>query len=194
MSCSWLQIATTSADNTLKLWFLDAFEVARALNMPLSEQGKDSFTCPLLLDTGLDFRLAPPMTFSPQAKIEECFNTMVGHKSEVTKVAFSGDGRRLATVGDGMVAHVMWASNDGKHMTNLVGHSDRLTSIAWSKQGRVVATGCNDGKVGLWDIDLFDRLAEQTQMKSTCLSTYNDDSCKQIIQSYPNGQTLPTES
>lgn len=147
-------IATASADNTIKLWFLDAFE----------------------------------------AKIEECFNTMVGHRSKVTQVAFSGDGRRLATVGDGMVAHVMWASDGGQHMTNLAGHTDELTSVAWSKQGRFVVTGCNDGKIGVWDIDAYDRLGEQTQMKSTCLSTYNDDSCKSIVQSYPNGQMLPSES
>ena len=129
-----------------------------------------------------------------KAKIEACFNTMTGHKSKVNMVAFAGDGRRLATVGDGMVGHVMWASNGGTHMTNLCGHSANLSSVAWSKQGRIVITGSEDGKIGMWNIDLYDRLAETTQMKSTALGTYNDDSCKNIVQSYPNGQSLPKDS
>merc|ERR1711871_348557 len=136
-------IATASVDNSIKLWFLDAFE----------------------------------------AKIEACFNTMTGHKSKVNMVAFAGDGRRLATVGDGMVGHVMWASNGGSHMTNLCGPSANLSSVAWSKQGRIVITGSEDGKIGMWNIDLYDRLAETTQMKNTALGTYNDDSCKNIVQS-----------
>lgn len=147
-------VATCSADNTIKLWFLDAYE----------------------------------------AKIDACFNTLVGHKSRVNKVAFTGDGKRLASVGDGMVVHILWAAKGGKHMTNLAGHTAHLQAVSWSSNGRLCLSGSDDGKIGIWDVDAYDELAEGNQFRQTGMGTYNDDSAKNILQSFLFGESPPQDT
>jgi WD40 repeat protein len=67
-------------------------------------------------------------------------------------VAFSPDGLRLATGGEGNTVKIWDVGKDGEPLT-LRGHSKEVYAVAFSPDdpGRWVASGGEDGKVKIWD-------------------------------------------
>jgi hypothetical protein len=70
----------------------------------------------------------------------------------VQSVAFSSDGRRLATGSNDHTAR-LWDLNSGQTVAIFRGHSDRVQSVAFSPDGRWLATGSDDATARLWDLD-----------------------------------------
>ncbi|REJ87568.1 MAG: hypothetical protein DWQ35_21190 [Planctomycetota bacterium] len=74
-----------------------------------------------------------------------------GHESAVFTMAFSPDGRLLATGGTSDHEVRLWNADDGKHRHTLRGHNGWITAAAFSPDGRLLATGGTDGNVMLWN-------------------------------------------
>src|SRR5262249_57827754 len=76
-----------------------------------------------------------------------------GHSAAVVPVAFSPDGRSLAT-GSGAKTVILWGLADRAHPTQLgaplTGHNAAVVSVAFSPDGRTLATGSADKTVILW--------------------------------------------
>jgi WD40 repeat protein len=73
-----------------------------------------------------------------------------GHGFNVSAVAFSPDGRALASAShDGSVR--VWDRATGEVRHTLLGHADAVYCVAWSPNGRTLASGGRDGNVRLWD-------------------------------------------
>ena len=71
------------------------------------------------------------------------------HTSGVEDVAFSPDGKVLATAsGDRTVK--LWDVASGAELRTLEGHKDYVLQLAWSRDGKVLASGDADGVVKLW--------------------------------------------
>jgi WD40 repeat protein len=100
--------------------------------------------------------LFPPVTLTPtrglRAASDALERVVTGHVGGVWSVAWSPDGRRLASCGlDGSLR--IWQTDAaGRQVATLGGQMGALRSVAWSPDGRRVASGGDDGVVRVWDI------------------------------------------
>ena len=76
--------------------------------------------------------------------------TLRGHTSEVWGVAFSPDGRRIATSGLDRTIK-LWETETGQEVLTLRGHTNGVSSVAFSADGRRLVTGSNDNTARIWD-------------------------------------------
>ncbi|HEX8200849.1 MAG TPA: hypothetical protein VF590_10195 [Isosphaeraceae bacterium] len=77
--------------------------------------------------------------------------TLAGHGAAVGGVAFSPDGRRVATASHDRTAKV-WDSASFREIRALTTHSDRVHGVAYSPDGRSLATAGEDAAVRVWDV------------------------------------------
>jgi WD domain, G-beta repeat len=76
-------------------------------------------------------------------------STLNGHTSAVWNVAWSPDGKRLATASYDKTAKV-WDAATGKEVFSL-GHTSGVFSVAWSPDGKRLATASEDFTAKVWD-------------------------------------------
>jgi hypothetical protein len=73
-----------------------------------------------------------------------------GNWSEVTRLAFSGDGKMLATGAGNAV--VLWELASGNAVRRLEGHTGPIRCLAFSPDGKALLSGSADNTVLLWKL------------------------------------------
>jgi WD40 repeat protein len=76
--------------------------------------------------------------------------TLTGHTNGVYNVAFSPDGRLLATASLDRTARV-WDPATGDCLRTLTGHTNTVWAVAFSPDGRLLATASPDMTARVWD-------------------------------------------
>lgn len=80
---------------------------------------------------------------------------VMGHEDGVRSVAFSPDGKLLASGGhDNLVK--LWDVAAAREHATLEGHETVVTCVAFSPDGKTLASGSSDGEVKLWNVAVKD--------------------------------------
>jgi WD40 repeat protein len=87
----------------------------------------------------------------PQALSPPPEQVLTGHSGPVYAVAFSPDGRWLASGGADNVVK-LWEVASGAEVRSFRGHTDYVSSLAFSPDGRWLASGSKDRTIRLWDV------------------------------------------
>ncbi len=78
-------------------------------------------------------------------------STLDGHTAIVPAVAWTRDGKTLATASHDNTVR-LWEAASGKLLHTLKDHNKPVLCVAWSPDGKTLASGANDNMVRLWHV------------------------------------------
>jgi WD40 repeat protein len=150
----WL--ASGSRDKTIRLWDLAAGDPSKAM-ITLTAAGPIRVLAfsptggRLVAASGANLQFWDMANLAPEAQPR----TLTGHTGAINALAFSRDGRWLASGSADRDARVwdMTAADPAATVTILRGHTDGVQTIAFSPDGRWIATGSADTTARLWDLN-----------------------------------------
>jgi WD40 repeat protein len=106
-----------------------------------------------------------------------------GHSHRVESVAFSRDGKTLASGSEDNTIK-LWDVSSGTELRTLTGHSSSVNSVSFSPLGKTLASGSGDHTIKLWDVSSGTELRTLTGHSSSVNS----------VSFNPDGKTLASGS
>ncbi len=94
---------------------------------------------------------------------------MKGHTNRVISVAFSPNGKAIASCSYDKTIRV-WDASTGQCLHTLSGHSSRVWSVAFSPDGQTIASGSEDQTIKIWDVNTGQCLKTLTGQSSWIIS------------------------
>jgi Tol biopolymer transport system component len=150
------RIASCSKDKTVQVWdALDGSHVFtyrghkdQVIFMAWSPDGKR-------LASGGGNTFETNKTSDPTVQLWDAIDghhifTYRGHTDSVFAIAWSPDGRRIASCSKDKTVQV-WDARDGHHIFTYTGHTDGVIDVAWSPDGKHLASAGADKTVQVWD-------------------------------------------
>jgi WD40 repeat protein len=152
--------ATASPDGLVKIWRIDDLTApsAPAQTSPPAKRPPSPPTAAATPES-----VAPTKGTSAQ-QIDNSGLTIRRHSGQITAIAFSADGKRIASAGLDNIVQVSDATT-GDLVRTLEGHQDQINAVTFSPDGRQVLTGSGaqgggrlspeikDNTLRIWDLE-----------------------------------------
>lgn len=117
----------------------------------------------LLILSGLllvSCKQAAAVGVSNQITLEE-ITTLRGHSGIISSIAFSPDGKLLAS-GSRDKTIKLWNVETGQEITTLTGHTSWVRTVAFSPDGKLLASGSRDKTIKMWNVETGQETATLT--------------------------------
>jgi WD40 repeat protein len=148
------QVVSASVGETARVWDADSGDEVRHFRFPcgnafaLSPDGK------YLASAGEDATADQPRVRIYEVSSGREVATLTGHDNQIGCLAYSPDGKRIATGGSDQIVK-LWDPTTGQEVLTLTGHTGDITGVAFSPDGRRLASSTFD-EVRIWDATPLD--------------------------------------
>ena len=154
------RILAAASDHVVRLWDVASGRQVRSLR----ERGKGFWYMKALAISPDGNTLATAKTSSFSVQLWDILGgkrlrMLTGHSGGVTDLAFSPDGRTLASSSSDKTVR-LWNPRDGRQVAVLKGHTKEVTSVAFDSTGTLLTSGSEDHTVRLWNIPAKRQLAK----------------------------------
>ena len=112
-------------------------------------------------------------------------SVLEGHSEPVRSVAFSLDGKKIASGSDDNTAKI-WDPKTGETMMTLEGHTQHVKAVAFSPDGAQLATGSDDNTAKVWDLKTGKAITLQGHGESVISLAFSPDGTKLATGSSDN--------
>jgi WD40 repeat protein len=140
------RLATGGGDGTIRLWDVQTMEVTALLRGHAAVRAVAFAPDGRSLVSGGEDGAVKVWDLTPGSDPD----TLRDHKSNLSSLAFSDDGKTLA-VADSLDRTVKLWDLASRQVTDLKGHTAHLWRLAFAPGGRTLASTDHDGTVRLWD-------------------------------------------
>jgi WD40 repeat protein len=156
------RLISSSVDSTVRIWDVATGKTVQVLRLPVSVfdragPGQGGHAAALSTDgrmlamTGWTPRREHPIYLYDLTE-NKVRSVLLGHPAEIVDVAFSRDGKWLASGGGGKQLNV-WEVATGTLKYKLSGYGGRVQAVAFSPDGKVLASGEFGGTLQLWSME-----------------------------------------
>jgi WD40 repeat protein len=150
------RLASASHDETVRIWDVDTGEQLVILRghtfhvwgVDFSSDGKHLASAGGVSDASGQFVAGEVRIW--EIATGRTLATMKTPRSRVYSVAFSPDGKSLASGCEDQIIRV-WSIATGQELLTLKGHAGEVHVVAWRRDGKLLASGGDDRTVRLWD-------------------------------------------
>ncbi|WP_448267950.1 WD40 domain-containing protein [Nostoc sp. DSM 114159] len=174
------QLASASADNTIKIWDVSSGQLLKSLTSHSSTVRSVAYSPNgQQLASASDDKTIKIWDVSSG----QLLKTLTGHSSTVISVAYSPNGQQLASASFDKTIKI-WNVSSGQLLKSLTGHSSTVYSVTYSPNGQQLASASFDNTIKIWDVSSGQLLKSLTGHSNYVIS----------VAYSPNGQQLASAS
>ncbi len=93
----------------------------------------------------------------PPGAVARLGTIRLAHPGGLTALAFSTDGKRLASGGPDRIVRV-WEVTSGRLALRLASHADAICAVVFLRDGKTLISGSKDGAIVLWNVQTGERV------------------------------------
>lgn len=165
-------VVSVGDDKVVRIWDVRSGKTIRTIRTPASGCGECVISALAVSNDEKYLALGGAHGGMPDAKYAvyiykfdtgQLLQLLKNHVSEVTSLAFSPDGRQLASGGDRSNEKSLLDSNPVRiwklqadrwvFERRLIGHKEAISSLSFSPDGKRLVSGSHDNYVGFWNLE-----------------------------------------